>query len=115
MGNQNPSASKPLEDITLEDLIDLVANAPQKWTKWHIAATRRLGTMLPSLDVFIAQKPQALANIARCRRLPLQLRDTAILILLDKGGDLPNNRFVRGFERRQEMRKTNPRTCGGPI
>ena len=123
MVNAQPS-HKPLAGIkpanmTLNDLITMVAEAPLQWSSQHIAATAILGCLLvenAEPSSVIAQAPQALANIARCRRLHPGVRDTALLILTQHDGATPpNNRFARNFPRRQELRTKKPNACGGPV
>jgi hypothetical protein len=124
MVNAQPS-HKPLAGIkpanmTLDDLIALVAKAPLQWSSQHIAATAVLGCLLvenAEPSSVIAQAPQALANIARCRRLHPGVRDTALLILTQhkEGVVAPDNIFTRGFQRRQELRSKKPKACGGPV
>lgn len=116
-----PLAGKKPAELTPEELVALVAQAPLQWSSQHIAAATILGCMLEEKGDFadmIRQTPQALANIARCRRLHPGVRDTALLILTqheDGGVAAPDNRFARGFQRRQELRTKKPNACGGPV
>jgi hypothetical protein len=121
LSSRNTLAGKKPVSMTPEELISLVAEAPLQWSSSHIAAATILGCMLAEEGGFadtIKQTPQALANIARCRRLHPGVRDTALLILTQhegEGATAPDNRFARGFERRQKLRTKKPKACGGPV
>jgi len=109
LGPSNTVAQR-LQELSTAELVAICQNAPQRWSSNDIAATCVLHERCGVQCIF---DPAVLRQIARCRRLPVQIRDEAIGKLVVLRGSIENipdlkvNNFINGYAKRHPEK---PRT-----